>query len=462
MKPFQLDGTMAGITFFGAAKTVTGSRYLLEMAGKRILVDCGLFQGPRALRDKNWEPFLEDAASIDAILITHAHLDHSGYLPLIVKQGFKGHIFLSHSTAALAQIIVMDSAKIQEEDAAYANKKGFSKHKPALPLYTIEDAEKAFLQFSPVDFNHDVKIGEQITARFSYGGHILGASIVTVFDGKIAISFSGDLGRNDDTIMMPPQSIKHSDYVTVESTYGDRQHSDLSPEDELEQAINPVLARGGVVLIPAFAVGRTQSVLLCLYHLKKNGRIPDVPVYLNSPMAINVTELYAAHASEHRLKPDDVAGMCNVATYITSVEESKKLNEQRGPMIILAASGMLEGGRILHHIKVFGPDSKNAIVFTGYQGVATRGRTLSTGKRDIKIHGQVVRVEAEIKEIVSMSAHSDKKQLIEWLSHFEQPPKQVFITHGEEESALSLKKEIEASLKYKCLVPNPEQYVKLS
>lgn len=452
---------MTGLTFLGAAKTVTGSKYVLDIGDRRILVDCGLFQGPKDLRAKNWAPLSEAPASIDAVLITHAHLDHTGYLPLFVKQGFKGRIYLSHSTAALAEIIVTDSARIQEEDAEYANKKGFSKHKPALPLYTVEDAQNAFSRFSPVDFNQDVKFSNNVTARFQPGGHILGASIVTVFDGKTSVSFSGDLGRTDDIVMLPPATLKHTDYLVVESTYGEREHDSGKPEDELEQVLTPVLKRKGVALIPAFAVGRTQAVLLCLYRLKKAGRIPDVPVYLNSPMAISVTELYAARPGEHRLTKEEIEGMCNVATYINSVEDSKKLNDQKGPMIILSASGMLEGGRILHHIKTFGPDANNAIIFTGYQAAGTRGRALSSGVKDIKIHGEMVSILAEIKFIGSLSAHADKQQLIEWMSQLSEAPKRVFITHGEEQSANALKQEIGKTLKFKCLVPDPEQYVDL-
>jgi len=450
------------IQFLGAAQTVTGSKYLIESAGKRVLIDCGLFQGLKELRLKNWAEFPIDPKTIDALVLTHAHIDHTGYIPRLVKMGFRGPIFCSSATADLCKILLPDSGKLQEEEAGYANKRGFSKHHPALPLYTQEDAVIALEQLKSVEFENDFDLPGGLKCRLRSSGHILGSSFVTISNGERSISFSGDLGRPHDLILKPPVFIEQSDYLVVESTYGNRIHAKEDILAQLESTITPVLRRNGVIVVPAFAVGRSQALLYCLYRLKKEGRLEDVPVYLNSPMSINASGIFCDHLGEHGLTPEECEGTCEVARYVSKPEESKALNTRRGPMILISASGMATGGRVLHHLKAFAPDPRNMILLTGYQGAGTRGAALLNGAKTLKIHGQQVSVGAEVAVIPGLSGHADQREILDWMSHFKSPPKHVFVTHGDPEPAKTLQREITTRLGWSASVPSYLDTVELT
>ncbi len=449
------------LTFLGATGTVTGSKYLLTSGSKKILVDCGLFQGLKQLRLKNREPLTVDPKSIDAVVLTHAHIDHSGYLPLLVKNGFKGKVYCSRATRDLCNILLPDSAYLQEEEAKYANKRGFSKHAPALPLYTQADAERALALLAPIAFEEDIALGDGLTLRLSQSGHILGSSFVLLKDRNTSILFSGDLGRPNDLIMNAPVRVRQADYLVIESTYGDRLHDPADPQIKLAEIINKTVARKGVVIIPVFAVGRAQELLYYLHLLKAAGTIADVPVYLNSPMAVDVTQIYHRYQSEHRLTPAQCDAMCHAARFVNSVEESKQINMRSGPMIILAASGMATGGRVVHHLKAFAPDPRNTILFVGFQAAGTRGATILNGAESVKIHGEYVPVRAEVQTLSNLSAHTDYAETLGWLGGFEKPPKQTFITHGEPTAADALRHRIEETMHWRCLVPDYLQSVQL-
>ena len=359
------------LTFIGATGTVTGSKYLLESASVKIMIDCGLFQGLKQLRLRNWAPLPVDPSTIDAVILTHAHIDHSGYLPLLVKNGFSGKVYCTEATRDLCEILLPDAAHLQEEDARYANKRGFSKHNPALALYTQEDAQNALSLLTVIPFEQDVDVGDGITLRFSPSGHILGSAFVRLHNAKTSIVFSGDIGRPHDALMKPPVRIKQADYLVVESTYGNRLHDATDPKIKLAEFINQTIKRKGIVLIPVFAVGRAQEMMYYIFLLKASGAIPDIPVYLNSPMAVDATEIFSHHRGEHRLTPEQCSAMCRSAHMVNSVEESKRLNEMSGPAIILSASGMVSGGRVVHHLKAFAPNSNNSILFAGFQAAGT-------------------------------------------------------------------------------------------
>jgi len=442
------------LQFLGATGTVTGSKYLLENGDGKTLIDCGLFQGLKELRLRNWAPLPVAPRAIDALVLTHAHIDHSGYVPLLVRNGFKGPIYCSEATFDLCSILLPDSGYLHEVDAERANRYAYSKHKPALPLYTQQDARESLDRFTVVDFDvpHDLPGGLTFTLRPS--GHILGSSFVTIFDGTKSIVFSGDLGRPHDPVMKPPVSIREADYLVIESTYGDRLHEDENPFQRLGGIIRNTAARGGTVVIPAFAVGRTQSILYYLYELRKARAIPDVPVYLDSPMAINVTELLQRHRTDHRLAKKLCAEVCHAATYSRTVDESKALDHANGlPSVIISASGMATGGRVLHHLKRFIGDPKNAIVFTGYQAAGTRGARLVHGDNEIKIHGKMWPVRAAVEVLHNLSAHADYAEILDWLGNFEAPPKHTFVTHGEPEAASSLAMKIQDRLSWQVSVP---------
>jgi metallo-beta-lactamase family protein len=443
------------LQFLGATGTVTGSKYLLDHAGHKILVDCGLFQGLKELRLRNWAPPPVAPGSIDAVILTHAHIDHSGYVPLLVKNGFKGRIYCSEATFDLCSILLPDSGYLHEADADRANRYAYTKHKPALPLYTEQDGRDCLDRFTVVEFEtaHDLPGGLSFTLQRS--GHILGSAFVTISDGGTSIVFSGDLGRPDDPVMKPPVAIRSADYLVVESTYGDRLHKEDNPFDQIGGIIRNTAARGGTVVIPAFAVGRTQSILYYLHELKKAKAIPDLPVFLDSPMAINVTELLHRHGTEHRLAKNLCADVCHVAKYSRTVDESKALDHSNGlPSVIISASGMATGGRVLHHLKHFVGDPKNAIVFTGYQAAGTRGARLVHGDDEIKIHGKMWPVRAQIDVLHNLSAHADYREILDWLGNFDAPPKRTFVTHGEPEAASSLAMKIEDRLGWQVSVPD--------
>ena len=451
---------MLKLTFLGAAGTVTGSRFLIESASARVLVDCGLFQGLKRLRKKNWRPPPVDPAKIDAVVLTHAHLDHSGYLPVLVRLGFAGPVYATESTRDLAGILLPDSGHIQEEDARYADRKQFSKHKPAKPLYTEAEGRAAASRIESVELGEDLRVGD-LKLRLSRAGHILGAASVSVRRDDVSILFSGDLGRPDDLLMRPPTAPAAPDYVVMESTYGDREHRACDPVDALREVVAPVVDRGGVVLIPAFAVGRAQLMLYCLHQLFARGDVPRVPVYVNSPMATNVTRLYQRHSKDHRLSEAECAEVCATAEYVASVEESRRLNEKDGPMIIISASGMLTGGRILHHLKRFAPSPRNAIVLPGYQASGTRGDSLLRGAEELKIHGSYVPVRAEVHHLDVYSAHADQKGLLAWLGACTRAPRGVFLVHGEPAAADTLRRRIDESLGFPVDVAEDGQSVEL-
>lgn len=445
---------MTTLQFLGATGTVTGSKYLIEHESMRILIDCGLFQGYKALRLKNWAEFPCDPATIDCVILTHAHIDHSGYLPLLARNGFSGPVYCTDATRDLCAILLPDSGHLQEEEASYANRRGYSKHSPALPLYTEEDAQRCMSLFRPIDFEQDVPLGKGLTLRLLPAGHILGSAFVRLSTPHTSILFSGDLGRPHDRVMSAPSEILKADYLVVESTYGNRSHGTTDPLIELAEIINRTAKRGGVVVIPTFAVGRAQMLMYCLHLLKASGAIPDYPVYLNSPMAVDATRIFRQHPGEHRLTPAQCDALCGAARIINSAEDSEQLNLSHGPMIILAASGMATGGRVIHHLKAFLPDPRNTILFTGFQAGGTRGARLMQGAESVKIHGEYVPVRAEVKMLENLSAHADADEIIGWLRGYTRPPRQTFITHGEPEAADALRHRIEEELRWPCAIPD--------
>jgi metallo-beta-lactamase family protein len=448
------------LTFLGATGTVTGSKYLLTSktesgASKRILIDCGLFQGLKQLRLRNWAVLPINPKNIQAVILTHAHIDHSGYLPLLVKNGFSGKVYCSEATRDLCEVLLLDSAHLQEEEARYANKGGFSKHNPALPLYTQEDAQNALALLTPVDYEKDIDLGDGLILKLFPSGHILGSAFVRIHNKKTSILFSGDIGRPHDVLMKAPATIKQADYLVVESTYGNRLHDQTDPKVKLAEVINQTVQRKGVVVIPVFAVGRAQELLYYIHLLKSSGAIDNnIPVYLNSPMAVDATAIFNHFKSEHRLTPEQSYALCHTAHMVNSIEASKQLNETKGPMIILSASGMATGGRVVHHLKAFAPNPNNTILFAGFQAAGTRGAAMLDGVESIKIHGEYVPVRAKVELISNLSAHADFSEIIAWLGGFQSPPKKTFITHGEPVAADAMRLHIEEQLHWRVTVPD--------
>ena len=387
------------------------------------------------------------------MVLTHAHLDHSGYLPKLVREGFRGPVFCTAASADLCELLLLDSAKIQESDAAFANRHGFSKHKPALPLYGKRDALRALDQMRPIDFDTPTDVGHGANLLFRRAGHILGAATAELRWGGRTMVFSGDLGRYDDPLMHDPAPVRQADYLVVESTYGDRIHTPVAPADALLEVIQRTAARGGTVIIPAFAVGRAQELLYVCWRLKQSGRLPLMPIYLDSPMAINASGMLERHPLDHRLSPDECDAAMASATYVQDVEESKALSHNTMPKVIISASGMATGGRVLHHLKAYGPNPKNTILFAGYQAAGTRGEALLSGAREVKIHGALVPIRAEIDELPMLSAHADANEILRWLSAFQRPPKKTFIVHGERGASAALRERIERELGWACEIP---------
>lgn len=452
---------MTSIQFLGAAQTVTGSKYLVRSGTTNILVDCGLFQGLKSLRLKNWDEFPISPDSIDAVILTHAHIDHSGYIPRLVKSGFKGKIFATQATYDLCKILLPDAGYLAEEEASFLNRHKKTKHSPALALFTYEDAINSLDFFTPVPFEEIRTITDNLKFSFHYAGHILGAASVLIATDNLNIAFSGDLGRPNDAIFFPPKLVKQANYLVTESTYGNRRHKNQDPVDELESIVTKTIERNGTIVIPSFAVGRAQYLLYCLWKLKKQGRLPNIPIYLNSPMATNVNDVWIQHNALHRLTHSEVKEICDMATYVRTVDESKALNENPKPKIIISASGMITGGRILHHIKQFGPDEKNTIVLTGYQAAGTRGEALANKVSEIKIHGDYVPIKAEIATLDNMSAHADFYEMTEMYRQSKLSPKQVFITHGDPSAADELRRRLHESLGWNCLVPEANSIIEL-
>lgn len=433
------------LRFLGAAGTVTGSRFLLEEDGHRLLVDCGLFQGVKVLRQRNWRPFPVDPASLGAVVLTHAHIDHSGYLPALVRDGFSGSIHCTPATADLLAIMLPDSARIQEEDARLANREGFSRHRPALPLYTEEDAQAALARLAPTDFGEDISSGP-FHGSLLPAGHILGAAGATVATNRSGtIHFSGDLGRREDLLLPAPEPPPAVDWLVMESTYGDRLHDDGDPFAVLAPILRETLERHGVVLIPSFAVGRAQTMLYCLYRLLESGAIPPVPVYLDSPMATSATEIYRAHHALHRLDEATIDAAFGVAQYTSSVSQSKRISASSDPMVVISSSGMATGGRVLHHLKAFLPEAANTVLLPGYQAPGTRGAALAAGADSVRIHGRDVPVRARVVQLGLFSAHGDRDDLLAWLRARARDPRRMFLVHGEKEPADSLRRLIRES-----------------
>jgi metallo-beta-lactamase family protein len=454
---------MAQITFLGAAGTVTGSKYLVEAEGKRLLVDCGLFEGKKELRLRNWARLPMDPAGVDWAVLTHAHIDHTGYLPRLVREGFRGPIYANPATTELCQILLPDSAHLQEEDAAYAARKGFSKHRPPLPLYTVAEAQQALERFREIPRSESFTISPQFSVRPYDAGHILGSAIleltITEAGRSFVVVFSGDVGRYGQPILNDPRAVARADYLLCESTYGNRDHPADSILDQLAEVINRVAGRGGCAVIPAFAVGRTQTLMYLLRELEQAGRIPRLPVFVDSPMAISVTELYVRHHEDHSLvfraeeqSPGDPLNTHEVHMTRT-VEESKHINDVRTPCIIISASGMATGGRVLHHLIRRLPDPRNAVLLVGYQAEGTRGRLLLEGARTIRIHGEDVAVRAEVIDLKQLSAHAGRSELLRWLGGFQAPPRRTFLVHGEPESLAAFQATIESTFHWPVTVP---------
>jgi metallo-beta-lactamase family protein len=462
---------MVSIQFLGGAGTTTGSKHLITTDDARVLVDCGLFQGLKELRLRNWQPFPIGPHSIQSLILTHAHIDHSGYLPRFVKNGFAGPVYATAATCDLAAIMLRDSAHIQEEDARYANMKGFSKHKPALPLYTVADAEAALKLFKPCDYDKIYPLSKSLEFELREAGHILGSATAEVRINnrgqKIRILFSGDLGRPNMPIIKDPEKVGSADYLVLESTYGNRLHPPDSIPDMLASLITSTIGRGGSVIVPSFAVGRTQTLLYLLRELLELKRIPKIPVYVDSPMAVDVTDVFAAHPEDHDLDMTDLMRHgrspfnFDGLHMVRSVEESKKLNSMNYPAIIIASNGMATVGRILHHLARRLPDPKNTVLFVGYQAAGTRGRALIDGAKEVKIHGESVRVRASIVNASGLSAHADYREILEWLGGFSAPPKMTFIVHGEPDASAGLAERIKTTLNWPVHVARPMEEVSL-
>ncbi|AFM12198.1 MBL fold metallo-hydrolase RNA specificity domain-containing protein [Turneriella parva] len=450
------------IQFLGGAGTVTGSKYLVRHNGQNILVDCGLFQGLKTLRVRNWNPLPINIAEIDAVVLTHAHVDHSGYIPRLIKDGFRGKIYASEATFELCKILLPDSGYLMEEEAAYLNKRKKTKHSPALPLFTQAEAEDALRYFTPVPFNSRVDLGKEVSFELAYAGHILGAAQIILQCGERKIAFTGDIGRMQDALLYPPARLPGADYLVVESTYGNRLHKETNLADKLEEIILETHARGGVIIIPAFAVGRAQVLMYHLSELRKAGRIPEFPMYLNSPMAESASDLLMKFRDLHRLSVEDCEATCNIVKYIHTPEHSRWLNDQKGPMLIISASGMLTGGRVLHHIKAFAGDERNVILLTGYQAAGTRGEALQRGAEQIKIHGDYVTIRAQVRELENISAHADYGEIISWLESCNIGPRRVFVTHGEPVAADDLRRRLIDKFGWHAMVPDLGQLVELA
>jgi metallo-beta-lactamase family protein len=428
------------LTFLGAAGTVTGSKYLLEAADRRVLIDAGLFQGAKELRLRNWADPPFDPAALDAIVLTHAHVDHCAFLPRLIRLGYRRPVYATPATIDLAGLVLPDSAHLQEEEAGYANEKGFSKHKPALPLYTAEDAEAALRLMRPLPYHELREIVPGVAVRPSDAGHILGSASLSVRAEERWIVFSGDVGRYGEPILNDPEPIARADWILCESTYGDRLHADEegSPEEALATAVDAIVERRSVMVIPAFAIGRTQALLYALRELAAAGRIPQIPVAVDSPMAIKATAIFGDHPDAHdaearALLADGTPPLAYPALRIAAArDQSMALNHAPGPMIIISSSGMATGGRVLHHLRNRLPDPRNIILLVGYQAEGTRGRALQDGKPEVKIHGRMVPVRAEVRQISGFSAHADQGELMRWLGGFQERPKRLFLTHGED------------------------------
>ena len=455
----------ATLTFLGGTGTVTGSRFLMEHAGRRVLVDCGLYQGERELRRRNWEPFPVPPGTIDDVVLTHCHLDHCGYLPALVRDGFAGPIWMTEGTAALTEIVLRDSAYLNERDAEQAREGGWSKHDPPLPLYRVADAERAITRFRSVDFDARTTVHDGVHVTLSRAGHVLGsASALVEIDGTTVL-FSGDLGRTAHPVLRPRAAPPAAGTVVVESTYGDRSHP--APENgahaAFADAIRRTVERGGSVLVPAFAVDRTELVLHALSDMVREGRIPHVPVYVDSPMALEALKVYRRDSQRAELRDDVDPELVHLPLLRTArtQEESIALNNPQMPCVIISASGMASGGRVVHHLRHMLPDRRNTVVLTGYQAAGTRGRALLEGARELKMHGRYIPVEAEVVSDDEFSVHADADEVLGWLRQIPEPPHIVYLVHGEPTGARTLADRIRRELGWPVAVPHLSERVRL-
>lgn len=451
------------LTFHGGAGTVTGSRHLLDAGDARVLVDCGMFQGLKELRLRNWQPPAFDPPALDALLLTHAHMDHAGYIPRLVREGYGRRILATPPTIELAEVLLLDAAKLQEEDAAYANRKGYSKHAPALPLYTAQDVKQAMRRFDRLDYGEWRQVAAGVRARMHNAGHVLGSAFVELEvarpGGPARIVFSGDVGRYGQPLHTDPDPLPACDALVIESTYGDRTHDATPFIDEIRGPFTETLRAGGTVLIPSFALARTQMVTLMLGELMRAGDLPDVPVHVDSPMAVEITQIYERYWGTRDLDPpqDDDGRPLSLlppgVRFHRTVDESKTLNRLRGPRIIIASSGMLTGGRVLHHIERLGPDPANLIVLVGYQAAGTRGRALQEGAASLRMHGQDIPIRAKVLSVAGLSAHADADELLRWVRTAPAPPRLAFATHGEPAAAAALASRLGAELGVTAITP---------
>lgn len=435
------------LTFAGAADTVTGSRHLLQSGNRRVLLDCGLFQGYKTLRERNWAPFTVRGARLDAIIVSHAHLDHSGYLPVLVRDGFRGPIYVTPATRDLCEVMLLDSAHLLEEEARRANRYGYTRHAPALPLYTLDEAKRCLDLLQPVDFDtpHDAA-GLQF--EFVHAGHLLGAASVRLRLAARTLLFSGDLGRDDDLLMPPPAPMRPADVLLVESTYGNRLHPRDDVMEQLATIVRDTVRGGGSVLMPSFAVGRAQALLLGLLRLKRAQRIPDVPVFVDSPMASKATQIHLQHHALLRIDEAECRAMIDGARFVATPEESKALSAMRYPAVIIAASGMATGGRVLHHLKALAPHPQHHVVFPGFQVPGTRGAKLVAGEPTVRLFGEDVPVRARVSHLEGYSGHADANGLMQWLRGSGHAPEQTFVIHGERASSDALRSRIQSELRW--------------
>lgn len=448
-----MTNTGIKLKFLGGAGTVTGSKTLVETNGKRILVDCGLFQGLKELRLLNWAPFPVDPSSIDVLILTHAHLDHCGYIPLLVKNGFKGIIHCTRPTYDLSEIILTDSAKIQEEDADRANSHEYTKHKKAEPLYKIQDVVEAMKQFEKHELHEWVLIDEDIKFQFINNGHILGSAFVDLQIGDKKILFSGDIGRSKPMLLYPPKKIKEADCIILESTYGDRIHSTGDVQAELLAIIDETIDRKGILMIPSFAVERTQEIIFTLFHLREAGRLPKIPIYLDSPMGVNSTKVYEQFSEWQNISHYELTRMYEDIIFVSNFEQSRATVADKHSKIIIAGSGMMEGGRILHYLNNHIENERNTLLFVGFQGEGTRGRAILEGSKEIKFFGEYRKVNCQIRSISSLSAHADQSEMIDWLRNFENEPKDLFLNHGELHQTDAFRVKIEDEFGWKAKIP---------
>lgn len=461
-------GARTSLIPLGATKTVTGSKFLLEHRGRRVLFDCGLFQGLKELRQRNWADFPTTPSSLDAVVISHAHLDHCGYLPRLVKAGFRGPVFVTFDTGRLMSVVLPDSARLQEEEARYANKAGYSRHSPALALYTEDDAWKALDLLKPVPFDEPVEVADGVSVTFRTAGHILGSASVRVeLANGPHVVLSGDLGRPNHPLLVPPRPAGDCDYLFVESTYGDREHAEDDSPERLADLITRTHERGGITIIPAFAVDRTEVLLYHLRQMSDAGRLPDVPIFVDSPMALAALKIYRAAFEEFAVdvRPElhDAGELFDLPRLeeVHDAEGSKAVSAHRGPAVIIAGAGMATGGRVVHHLKKFLPDPRNSVALVGFQSVGTRGWQLLDGATSLKIHGEYVRVSAEIGNLTGFSVHADASELLDWTSTATGRP-DVFVVHGEPPASETLRRRIEERLDLLAVVPDYKEHIVLS